>query len=187
MKKLLITAAALIACVSAYAQGTVLFQNSAATLVTTNGGGSLPAGTAFLVALYYAPNGADPGNAGMNRISDLPHSGLVSPGRFLSGVETTPATTPPGGMAWFQVRAWESAYGGDFEAAVAAPAQNGRLAFVGTSNRFLIATGSPPGPPSPIVTTGGFQGFGVSPVPEPSAIALGLLGLGSLLMLRRRK
>lgn len=195
MKKLTITAVALLACVSVYAQGTVLFQNSATTQVRTNaagGGGLLPTGTTFLLDLYWAADGADPGNDGMIRISDAA-TGLFGPGRYNGGVETTPAGVPPtgtpgGGFAWFQVRAWESAFGSTHEAAKAnAVPQNGRLAYVGTSNRFRIQTGAPPGPAAPLVQVGGLAAFDVSIVPEPSAIALGLLGLGSLLMLRRRK
>jgi hypothetical protein len=43
--------------------------------------------------------------------------------------------------------------------------------------------------PTPsLAINGGFTGFAMSPVPEPSAIALCILGgLGAMVLLRRRK
>jgi hypothetical protein len=38
-----------------------------------------------------------------------------------------------------------------------------------------------------VLGAGGFNGLQLTQVPEPSTIALGALGLGSLLFIRRRK
>ena len=63
-------------------------------------------------------------------------------------------------------------------------------AFVGRNPIFTLKTKDPNVPletvPNLYLATG-YQGFRLTPVPEPSAIALGVLGIGTLLMLRRRK
>jgi len=93
-------------------------------------------------------------------------------------------TAVNGGAVTLQVRAWSSAFA-TYAAAAAAP---GTAAF-GKSSLFSLAlTGNPNGGPLstlPVDLTG-FQGFALA-VPEPSTIALGALGLGSLFFVRRRK
>jgi hypothetical protein len=199
MKKLILTAVAVVASLNLYAQGTVAFQNASGSLVL-NGrtGASVAFADGIVAALYWAPT-TDANN--MRQILNGPSTDVASrtdvgkvstslvPGRFLGGTRTTGTETAGGAQAWFQVRAWELAYGGTYEAAVAAPAQNGRLALRGESNKFLSSTGNPGGtPPTAAINlaTSGLQGFTVV-VPEPSVIALGLLGAGALLLLRRRK
>ena len=67
--------------------------------------------------------------------------------------------------------------------------QNG-AAFVGRNPIFTLKTKDPGNvletTPN-LYTATGYQGFRLTPVPEPSAIVLGVLGAGALLMLRRRK
>lgn len=191
MKKLIVIAAAALVTISGYSQGTVQSANGSTSLVTnqTTGAAAI-AGTTFKVALYYLPDQATPPTA-----ADFDQRGLMLgpavnmgpvAGRYSTGTRSTPATTPPGGPGWFQVRAWESAFGADYNAAVSSPPINGRLANVGTSNILRVDTGNPtttpPGSPTGIAV----PGFVLVPVPEPSVIALGVLGLGALLMLRRR-
>jgi hypothetical protein len=84
-------------------------------------------------------------------------------------------------MGWFQVKAWESAYGNTFESALA----SGQGEF-GVSNIILIPTGNPIPPPTP-----SHQLTGISPiivrgslelcVPEPSALVLAFCGAAILL------
>ena len=95
--------------------------------------------------------------------------------------------TPAGGNAWFQVRAWERAYGATYEEALAQPFV---CPLVGTSNIIKVDTGDPTTVPggTPGVMFPALKGFYVIPCPEPSAFGLSAVGgLGLLLLLRRNK
>lgn len=190
MKKLTLTALTTMAVVTLFAQGTVTFQNASTSLVTNSlTSASLPTGTAFRFALYFLPDGPEPTSADFNlRGEVLGASAAVSPvaGRFSGGTRTAPA--PGSTAAWFQVRAWETAFGGTYEAARDnANTQGGRLALIGTSNIMRVTMGNPLGTPVVPAASLPLQGFVLVPVPEPSTIGLGLLGIGALLALRRRK
>jgi len=194
MKKLLLTAAAILATLNMYAQGTgrgvVNFSNLGRTAedrVYVNNDGSLSgtmaAGTAYSVALYAGAAGASEatllqmGNAATFLSS-------TAAGTFGGGNRTITGLDADGGIATIQVRAWETADGATWELAFANPNGN-----VGKSAVFTIDT-EPVGSTTPAPTVGlqpGFGGFAITPVPEPSTIALGLVGVGALLMLRRRK
>jgi hypothetical protein len=188
MKKLLLTAAAImVATINTFAQGAVSWGNSATTLIVNSLTGAAATSAAGLrAALYWAPL-SDPTNFRM--IGSIASVGTPLPGRYSGGNATTGSETAGGEMAWFQVRAWELAYGATYEAAVSAPDQSGRPALRGSSNTFMATAASlvgNPTPPPPTPLNPQIQGFTVV-VPEPSAIALGLLGAGALLLLRRRK
>lgn len=191
MKKTLITAAALVAAVNIYAQGTVTFANASASAVSNSlTSARVASGTVFKVALYYLPDSPTAPTAAEfdNATILLPSVGFAAPGIFSGGTRSAP--TSGGGAGWFQVRAWETAYGDTYENAVRAPAQGGRLALVGTSNIMKVNLGNPTITPPTTAGTligAGLQAFYVVPVPEPTTIGLGLLGLGALLALRRRK
>jgi hypothetical protein len=202
MKKLLLTTAAMaLVSFSAYSQGYVQFVNTTANRMSFGtdqsrlaagdvAGAFLPTGTRFSVGLYYGVDGPDPGDAGMLggvMGPSIPVSPLA--GRYSGGIRSTPSTTAPGASAWFQVRAWETVFGTSYETAVASGPRdvNGQVRNVtaGKSNRALIVTGSS-STPNPLA--GGIGAFGSEIVPEPSTIALGILGgLGTLLLFRRRK
>jgi len=188
MKKLILTAVAVVASVNLYAQGTVGFANGASGLVMNNfvsPARAVNAADGIRVALYWAPL-SDPNN--FAQIGAAVAVGTPVVGRFNGGTRTTGTATAEGSQAWFWVKAWELAYGATYEAAVAAPAQGGRLALRGESNKFQSGTGAPSATPplAQVDLAPNIQSFGVN-VPEPSVIALGLLGAGSLLLLRRRK
>lgn len=197
MKKLLLTTTALLTAVSLQAQGTVSFANNSAAAVS-NSLTSLRVvgGTTFSVALYFLPDSAQtPTTGDFDAARTVVGSGIflgtsANPsGLFNVGARTAPTATA-GGFGWFQVRAWETAYGSTYEAALNSPGIGGRPALVGTSNIFKVDTGdpttTPAGTAAPITGTGLLQGFYVTPVPEPTVMGLGLLGIGALLMLRRR-
>lgn len=178
MKKLILASATLLTAIGVYAQGTVLFQNNASTVVTLSGA-PVPAGTTFSINLYYAPDSATaPADSAFAAIGNPVN--FLTPGRFNGGVRTTPNTTQPGQAAWFHVRAWETSFGNSYEAAVLAGAVR-----VGVSDKFKLTVGSPTGTPTPLTSAGGFTGLVI--VPEPSVIALSILGLTGLLVLRRRR
>ena len=200
MKKLLLTSAVIaLTSMAAYSQGVVAFVNNTATRISFGNnvapgdtpGAFLPTGSRFLIGLYYAPEGPDPTDAGMLNVMGAGTPVAPLAGRYNGGNRTTPGTTAPGGNAWFQVRAWESAFGTDYETAFTSGPRdvNGttRLSLTGKSSRFLIATGSGSAP-GQITAAGGVGPFSAEIVPEPSTIALGILGgLGTLVLFRRRK
>lgn len=151
---------------SVQAQGTVTFYNNADTAIT-NGltGTAVAAGTAFKVALYYAPDAASaPSEAELLAVGEAASIG-PGDGLFIGKNVETPLSTPPGGAAYFQVRVWETAYGATYAEAVAAPPMNGRPALRGESPIFRMeATGNsyssdmPPTFPVSLVR-GGLKGF----------------------------
>jgi len=188
MKKLTLIAASLIAALNIYAQGDVIFDNFGGGVVRNNRtGADVTVGDGVVVQLYASmtANGT---------FAPVPNSvfqvGVIGDGFFDGGVVRIPSSIiGAGGAAFMEVRAWESAYGATYEEAIAAAAMGGRPALRGISNRFTVgATGnpnaSPPGTPVPLSDL--VPGFSVN-VPEPSVIALGLIGAGALLVLRRRK
>jgi hypothetical protein len=80
----------------------------------------------------------------------------------------------PGQVAVLQVRAWDASGGATFDSAL-------RRGLSTTFNYTIPAAGSPP----TAFYMEGFRAFNL--VPEPSVIGLGLLGVGALFLLRRRK
>lgn len=195
MKNLLVIGAVLAAGLQSYGQGTINIINNSATAVTNLVTQQrVVAGTAFRVAVYYLPDSATrPTTADFDLNGILvPNSsgGFQAAGIYNIGIRTAP-TSPAGAVGWFQVRAWEFAFGDTYDAAKNNPvAQGGRLALIGTSNVLQIDTGdpttTPAGTPGTLLS-GGLQAFVIAPVPEPSVIGLGIFGIGAMLLLRRRK
>jgi len=193
MKKFIAIAGAALVAVSAYSQGTVAAANTSTTLLLNGlSGAALVTGTTFKVGLYYLPDtGCTPTSLDFDQRGIL----LVNPvnispaaGRYSTGARSTPSTTQPGGDAWFQIRAWESAFGATYAEVVANTTPiGGRLGLIGTSAIVKITTGNPNSTPAGSPTGIAVPGFTLNPVPEPSVIGLGLLGVGALLLLRRRK
>jgi hypothetical protein len=200
MKKTVLTLTALVAAASVYAQGTVNFNNATGTGST--GGAQyvsnivdnvrVPAGAGYLVQLYYgAPGTAE--NA-LVAVETAPIN-FSAAGLFVGSTRTllesvigtaNPASGSPGQVALLQVRAWSASLGADF--ATAEAAWRAGSGVLGRSAAFSVTTGNPalmpPGLPAPM---NGFRGFFLVPVPEPSTIGLGIVGLAALAFLRRRK
>jgi hypothetical protein len=187
MKKLLITAAAVLATLNMYAQGTVNFGNGSASRIFVDavGGTAASAALGYAAALYYAPDGTTDESA----FIQLGGAATTFTGGIVAGGTRTAPTATPGGFGMFQIRAWTTAYANSYEAALLAPRTDG-LNKAGKGNIVRIDTANPLATPSPepAVPLTGLTAFAVTPiVPEPSAIALGILGAGALLLLRRRK
>jgi len=182
MKKLLLTIATVALAVSLHAQGTVTFNNSSATKITNSVTGQAAAGVN--VGLYYSSN------LGATRNSLTLEPGAVtntlsgaSAGLFIGSTRTI-STVPANGTIVMQLRAWSGAFG-SYEAALA----GGSAAdMFGESPLFTVGPLGGGTTPTPSITgVGKLTAFTVAPVPEPSSIALGLLGLGAVALFRRRK
>jgi hypothetical protein len=164
MKKLLVVGACVVGIAAAQAQGTVNFANLAGAniqpIMDVGGTATLDAGWAQLEL-------AD-GTALGTPVA------MIAGGLFFGPAIDTGVAA--GTAVDLVVRAWD---GGDGSA----PAGN-----IGVSDVFSVTTGGvgdPPGPPADIVFAGGgMQSFAL--VPEPTTLALALLG-GIALMFRRRK
>jgi hypothetical protein len=185
MKKLLFLAALLVASASAFAQGTVNIANRVtaagidAPIFDVDNSTRL-AGTGFFVQLYAgvagtSAEGLSAVGAAVNFRAAGAQAGYMLGGDTIRTINGIPA----GGAAAVQLRAWDSAFA-TYEAAVAAGGKYGSssvLNLASTGN----PTSAPPGTPADLT---GLQSFAL--VPEPSTIALAMLG-GAALFLRRRK
>lgn len=186
MKKLLAGIACVALCVGAFAQGTVNFNNSPATVGGTGApvfdidGTTRLAGDGYFAQLYAGPDAS----------SLLPWGDPLSfrtgagAGFFnTTGVNTsrTIGNVAAGAAASIQVRAWANAGGThtSYDAAFAAGAATGQSPIL-----ELASTGGGGIPPAPAVNLVGLQSFSL--VPEPSTYALLALGAAAL-FLRRRK
>lgn len=201
MKKVLIigVAAFAVGAMNVHSQGTVTFANFSSNKVTRIDTGASVANNpsgGWKVSLYWLPDQASApvtGDFGTNNMVATTTIGVPVAGQFSGGTVTIPGI-PAGGLVWAQVRGWEALYGGStfttYEQAIASTPSGavGRAALAGTSNVFQIDTGDPTTVPQG--TPGNLSGmrtFALVPVPEPSVIGLGVLGIGALLLLRRRK
>lgn len=173
------------------AQGTVNFANGTSTRVSHCAGVPMVASAGYRAELVYAPDGTslDQFDAVAVRVGADTAVGMPAVGLYSGGARTAPTTTP-GGFGLFQVRVWNLASGPDWRAVRAL----GRSTdFIGESFIMRIDTGDPttvpPGTPTPLVGNG-LTSIVLGPVgcvPEPSVIALGVAGVGVLLVLRWRQ
>jgi hypothetical protein len=191
MKKLLLTAAAILATLNIYGQGVgiVSFTSVGAPDAKRiqDPTGAFASGSAYRAALYWGA-ATETDDRNLTQIgSSTTLLASTGAGTYFGGGRTitTPGSTVNGPVLAFQVRAWTSGHGATYEEAL----QNG-AAFVGRNPIFTLKTKDPANvletTPNLYQATG-YQGFRLTPVPEPSAIVLGVLGVGTLLMLRRRK
>jgi hypothetical protein len=179
------------ASVSAFAQGFVTFSNIGAPITNLLTGMPVASGTIFRAALYFLPDqptAPTSGDFDQRGRALYPATGTFLPGGiFNAGTRTAPDGNPAGSFGWFQVRAWEAAFGTSYEQAVANPQQQGgRLGLVGTSNIIRVGPLGGGSISTPSLVGAGLKGFFVG-VPEPSIIGLGVLGIGALLLLCRRR
>jgi hypothetical protein len=185
MKKLIYVAALLVASLSAYAQGTVAFNNRSLPAIDAPvfdvGGTVRLDGAAWFAQLYAGPVGT----------ADTALAAIGSPTTFRTGAgagyinavsEIIVPGVAVGGTARIQMRAWDATFG----TYAAAQAGNGKI---GSSSSFDVANlggQGPAGPPAVPATLVGLTTFSLTQVPEPSTIALGALGVAALLFRRRK-
>ena len=208
MKKSLLITVGLFAGLQLHGQGTVLFNNFAVgvpqpAVIDSTTGTNAVAGTTFSVALYFAPYpNPDPGPgtlppdpATLTEVGQsvhlgflLPSAQLIGAGLYNGGTVTINEIHPPGYFGWFQVKAWETAYGFTYEQAAAAGPMNGRTALLGVSNIIKVNTGDPTlTEPDVPATLTGLSGILLTVVPEPSVVALGALSACVVLVFLSKK
>jgi len=181
MKKLIAMVGLVAVGLSAYGQGTVLFQNVGPGLnapVNLQAGGMVPAGDSFTAELLVGTTAS-----ALTPVTGT--TGFAQAGYFLGGTKTLDGFAP-GSQPFFQVRVWENMGGtvASYAAATTAGVQYGSsLTFQlgGSGSTASLGGGSPPLPAPALI---GMTGFSL--VPEPSTYALLALGAAAL-FLRRRK
>lgn len=171
--------------VSALAQGTVAFNNtSGAKNKITLADGTAIAGANYLVDLLVKnPTTGEFTNAGLlkvtasGEVATVPVSPLTgnNAGLFTGGTVKIPFVAPDA-LATVKVIAWDKTSGATYDTATI----RGELTF---DVAKLGGSGSPPSLPSALGLPAGLQ---VTLVPEPSTYALAALGLGGLLLFRRK-
>lgn len=194
MKKILLTIALCAASLGAFAQGQVNFDNintfgtsKEAVVFDVNGTTKL-AGTGFMAQLYWGTatwtTSALGVSTGGTSVTDAPATFFTvadgADGFWNTGAGSARTVGVAGGATVFvQVRAWNAVGGKNtYEAALAAGNAVGNSAVLS-----LTAGGGTVQPPN----LTGLTSFKLNTnIPEPSTIALGILGAGALL-LRRRK
>lgn len=172
MKKLLVTLAAVLVSVSTFGQGTINFNNRTPTgdaRVTRQDGTGAGAGVTAQLFLVGAGGSLTP-LAGTTTFRTTPAAATF----FVNAIDVVVPGIAAGSSATVRMRAWE---GASYDTAV----------IRGESNDVTISAlgGTPPvGAPIPTPGLSGLTGFVL--VPEPSTMALGLLGATALLFRRRK-
>jgi hypothetical protein len=197
MKKALILLGLALLPVAVFAQGTVNNANTVTSRITTNSTAQPPPGQApnqtgnlspagaYTIGLYIAPQGTTDPNA-FTLMGPTVGNG---PAGLYNGNPTTGffvISNNTGQTIAFQVRAWQTSAGATYEIA-----KNVANAYRGVSAIGEATPATGVGTPPALFGTGAGQvgGFVLTPntIPEPSSIALGLLGLGAIALFRRRK
>jgi len=188
MKKLLLSStigvAVLATALNSGAQGTVTF--GGASVVTSN---TVTGATAKIVNNHYE-FGLYLGTtlaalqASTSPVLVLPNTGPFA-GQISSAIQTI-ANHPAGEVDFFVIKAWDGGNTTSLESALAA----GTATMDGISPVGTATLGSTAGPFTLFgVTTGSIpaNSLVLTPVPEPSTLAIGGLGLAALAFFRRRK
>ena len=193
MKKLLTVLALVASAAASFGQGTITFQNSGAGTFFGD-----PTGVTIDRKVYLGSVGNGTGLVGTNYAAQLWYdTGTgMRPLQEATKIFRIPTTTQPGtwntaptalatfadlaigATAQLEVRVWDIQKFATYAAALAGGGEVGRSQPFGYT---VPLAGSAPAD----YTLKGLRAFAV--VPEPSVIALGVLGLGSLLLFRRKK
>jgi len=194
MKKLLLIALGASLSSFAFGQGQIAFltRGGVVNAPITNGlTGALASGATYMAQLYYGAQGSDPTT--FRTFTNAPATfSATLPGYILSasggGPRTVDSTYAPGAVLSWQVRAWEAVLGANYDTALqtwnsTSDANYGKV-VLGKSAVFDAKTSATATEvPQPL---SGLTGFSMQIVPEPSVIALGLIGLAALVWRRRQ-
>jgi len=200
-----------------FAQGTVIFSDYAlgsSAKVTEASGfsgagaaiGNTAAGTAssanYFMQLYVVAGSVGTSSSlvavgslvntrsGTSNSGYIQYSGTTSLGWAVDQQVTIPVGVLPtaGGAVTVQLRAWYNIGGTITSYADAVASSSTAMRYGASPLLYLSATGNPSAtPPTTPVDLIGLSGFQLAAVPEPSTLALAGLGIGALLMIRRRK
>jgi len=185
MKKLIITAAALMIAVAAHAQGQFTFNTrntgTSTAIRFTDAGGNFLSGDNYFVQVFAGADVASlqpiPGAVlPLNRTGN--GAGYTNP--FLAGYNVPGITT---GNAVIGYQAYQGAASGIASATLTSPLIAYANGATSGTTPLSVAVTLPPNLPNEVVLGTGT----VALVPEPTTLALGLLGLGGLLAFRRRQ
>jgi hypothetical protein len=197
MKKLLTLTALVGATTISLAQGTVNFQNTAATLISAGGvamGGS--SSNQFNFAVFLAPSSTAASSGLTAALTDPAFQSVAgvnangaTPGRLVtrSGLDVGGAA---GSIVDYVVRGWSANAGATWAEAMAS-FNNGVPMYIGSStigNDLVLGGGAIPS--TALFGAGPNQvtGFNlVQVIPEPTSMVLAGLGAASLLLFRRRE
>jgi hypothetical protein len=181
MRKLAVALCLTATVLTAFGQGTLNFNNR----VTIDGinapvdfEGNRLTGPDYAGQLYVSAAGAGAYTA-VGAVTAFQTNPVLA--GYINGGEVVVAGIAPGTSVDVVLRAWATASGSTWEAA-----SGNATGIFGESNVVTVglgAVGSPPGPAANLI---GLTSFTLTQVPEPSTVALGLLGLAAL-ALRRRK
>jgi len=186
MKRLLLTIALTVVATFANAQGTIQFgPNNPVTRYLVNGvlplsaatGG--PAGGTYVFGAFWGTTANDLSLATGVLATNTSAGGVIN---VLSGNAYQLEGAQPLTTVFLQIRGWESRFGRDFAA--------GQTGLHGQTSVLPVLLGPSSGPGTTIwaaAVTDLTKFQAINLVPEPSTIALGVIGLGSLLLFRRRQ
>jgi hypothetical protein len=180
MKKLLLLTTLVLAAVVSHAQqGAVTFANGpAGTEVRRASDGALINAT---VALYGSTSTGLANDSSLTQLGATVNT--LAPGYFSGGTRNI---GNPGDTVTLQIRAWTGGFA-TWDAASLAAQTDTSIILTRTRPMWTQIVGGGTNPTQPITGAGRFAGASLEPVPEPSSIALGLLGLGAIVLFRRRK
>jgi hypothetical protein len=184
--------------VSGFAQGRVVFNNTASTnyRVSTNTApgfppmpGPISGINAYRFGLYAAQGAGQP--EGSLQLVGLATNISAVPGFFNGGNPfALPAPFAGGDTITFQIRGWSFAGGSTYAQAVAAQNLDPLNIALGQSALGFTTITADPAPPGALFGTAPGQlnqGFVLRPAPEPSTWALGVLGAMAAALLHRRR
>lgn len=177
MKKLLLAAACILAMVSSLAaDGQVNFSNLQSGTKIFKPDGTTPlVGPDFVAQLWWSATNDEASMAAVGATQAFKTQGSGFEGLFTGKARTIPGSDGVKTF-FFQIRAWEAAGGADWASA----SVSGKL--FGKSEIFTAVPTLAPATPADLLNF--TKSFNV--IPEPSTIALGVLGAAALLALRRK-
>jgi|SwirhirootsSR3_FD_contig_71_3019649_length_594_multi_2_in_0_out_0_1 hypothetical protein len=183
MKKLLIAIAAVMITAASYGQGQVVFSNRVGAdgidAPVFIGSSTEGPGPSFSAQLYLV--GANNALTPLTPVTTFQAAGTGSAAiksRYVTAQTVDVPGVTPGTSANFQIRAWLTTLGSYDQAKASGTGYGESIVFAATPNVAPAAPGNLIGL--------GTTGFSIVNVPEPTVLALGVLG-ASALLLRRRK